>query len=211
VIGAGYLTLISNSRTSFITLVIVFVIVLTMFIYDMLKMRNLLSWRSVLITIFLMVGGMSLFIFIDNPAYGVLESTVLDKFTRDIESDSLTAGRVPIWTTIIDNAGLFGKGSGYFSEISGLGAHNSFLHILSLYVWLAAIAYTLFWLVMLIKSIYYYLTEKLTNTYALLPFIVIINYLSVSMMENMTVHVSAFLAFSMIAIFNKPKEQSMKV
>src|SRR5699024_10971320 len=41
VIGAGYLTLISNSRTSFITLVIVFVIVLTMFIYDMLKMRNL--------------------------------------------------------------------------------------------------------------------------------------------------------------------------
>src|SRR5699024_11818441 len=104
-------------------------------------------------------------------------------------SGSLTAGRVPIWTTIIDNAGLFGKGSGYFSEISGHGAHNSFLHILSYYGWLAAITYTFFWLVMLIKSIHYYLTGNLINTYALLPVVVIINYLSVSMMENMNVYV----------------------
>src|SRR5690625_5791475 len=42
-IAAGSLTLISNSRTTFITLVIVFVIVTITFIYDVLKRRQLLS------------------------------------------------------------------------------------------------------------------------------------------------------------------------
>src|SRR5699024_9712888 len=48
-IAAGYLTLISNSRTSFITLVIVFGIVAMTFIYDVLKGRHLLSWKSIIV------------------------------------------------------------------------------------------------------------------------------------------------------------------
>src|SRR5699024_2780151 len=183
-IAAGYLTLISNSRTSFITLVIVFVIVTITFIYDVLKRRQLLSWKRIIyvsllalfgVSMFILIKnsvytmlkrrqllsctniiylsllalfGVSMFILIENPDYTVLETTVIDKFQRKIENGSLTAGRVEIWQPIIEGAGLFGKGSSYFSEISGLGAHNSFLHILSLYGWLAAIAYAIFWLVM---------------------------------------------------------------
>src|SRR5699024_6085453 len=198
-LGAGYLTLISNSRTSFMTIVIVFVIIFVTFVYDVLKTRNLLSWKSVLIITLLALGGMSLFILINNSVYAVLESIVLDKFTRKIEAGSLTAGRAAIWKPIIEDAGLFGKGGGYFSKISGLGAHNSFLHVLSFYGWFAAVVYAVFWLAMLIKSIHHYLTTKLTHTYAILPFILIVNYISISMMENMTIHVSAFLAISMIA------------
>src|SRR5699024_2745322 len=44
-IAAGYLSLISNSLTSSITLVIVFVLVTITFIYDVLKGRHLLSWK----------------------------------------------------------------------------------------------------------------------------------------------------------------------
>jgi|GEM_PF-5525907 len=209
-IAAGYLTLISNSRTSFITLVIVFVIVTITFIYDVLKRRQLLSWKSIIYVSLLALFGVSMFILIENPAYTVLETTVIDKFQRKIENGSLTAGRVEIWQPIIEGAGLFGKGSSYFSEISGLGAHNSFLHILSLYGWLAAIAYAIFWLVMLIKSLIYYITHKTTHIHALLPLVLMINYISVSMMENMTVHVSAFLAMTMVAIFNKTNMLNLK-
>src|SRR5699024_4080436 len=120
-----------------------------------------------------------------------------------IENGSLTAGRVEIWQPFIVGAGLFGKGSSYFSEISGLGAHNSFLHILSLYCWLAVIAYAIFWLFMLIKCLICYIINKTTHIHALLLLILMINYISVSMMENMSVHVSAFLAMTMVAIFNK--------
>src|SRR5699024_10298816 len=134
-IAAGYLTLISNSRTSFITLVIVFVIVTITFIYDVLKGQHLLSWKIIIVVSVLSVFGTSMIIMIENPVYAVLETTAIDTFQRNIESVSLTAGRVEIWQPIIEGAGLFGKGSGYFSEISGLAAHNSFLHILSLYGW----------------------------------------------------------------------------
>src|SRR5690625_4139314 len=109
-----------------------------------------------------------MFILIENPAYTVLETTVIDKFQRKIENGSLTAGRVEIWQPIIEGAGLFGKGSSYFSEISGLGAHNSFLHILSLYGWLAAIAYALFWLFVVVKRLMYYSTHKTPHLHALL-------------------------------------------
>jgi len=209
-IAAGYLTLISNSRTSFITLVIVFGIVAMTFIYDVLKGRHLLSWKSIIVVSLLAVFGASMFILIENPAYTVLETTVIDKFQRKIESGSLTAGRVEIWQPIIEGAGLFGKGSGYFSEISGLGAHNSFLHILSLYGWFAAIAYACFWLFMLVTSLIYYMTHKLTHVHALLPLILVVNYISISMMENMTVHVSAFLAMTMVAIFNRTNMINLK-
>src|SRR5699024_12475123 len=125
-------------------------------------------------------------------------------FQRKIENGSLTAGRVEIWQPIIEGAGLFGKGSSYFSEISGLGAHNSFLHILSLYGWLAAIAYAIFWLVMLIKRLIYYITHKPTHLHGSLLLVLMSNYISGSMMENMSVHVSAFLAMTMVASFNTP-------
>src|SRR5690625_1090430 len=209
-IAAGYLTLISNSRTSFITLVIVFIIVTITFIYDVLKKQELLSWKSITGVCLLTLFGVGLFVLIENPAYTVLETTVIDKFQRKIENGSLTAGRVEIWQPIIEGAGLFGKGSGYFSEISGLGAHNSFLHILSLYGWFAAIAYTGFWLFMLVTSLIYYITHKLTHVYALLPLILVINYISISMIENMTVHVSAFLAMTMVVIFNRTNMINLK-
>src|SRR5690625_1036526 len=142
------------------------------FIYDVLKGRHLLSWKSIIVVSLLAVFGASMFILIENPAYTVLETTVIDKFQRKIESGSLTAGRVEIWQPIIEGAGLFGKGSGYFSEISGLGAHNSFLHILSLYGWLAAIAYVIFWLVMFVNSLIYYIIHIIKHIHALLTLIV---------------------------------------
>src|SRR5699024_12754609 len=164
-IAASYLTFISNSRTSFITLVIVFIIVTFTFISDVLKKQELLTWKSITGVCLLTLFGVGLFVLIENPAYTVLETTVIAKFQRKIEHGSLTAGRVEIWQPIIEGAGLFGKGSGYFSAISGLGAHNSFLHILSLYGWFAAIAYACFWLFMLVTSLIYYMTHKLTHVH----------------------------------------------
>src|SRR5699024_6219011 len=96
-IDAGYLTLLSNIRISFITLVIVFVIVTITFIYDVLKRRQLLSWKIIIYVSLLALFGVSMFILIENPAYTVLETTVIDKFQRKIENGSLTAGRVEIW------------------------------------------------------------------------------------------------------------------
>src|SRR5690625_7878018 len=86
--------------TSFITLVIVYVIVTITFIYDGLKRRQLLSWKSIIYVSLLALFGVSMFILIENPAYTVLETTVIDKFQRKIENGSLTAGRVEIWQPI---------------------------------------------------------------------------------------------------------------
>src|SRR5690625_7065972 len=103
-VAGGYLTLVSNSRRSFIALVIVFVIVTITFIYGVLKRRQLLSWKSIIYVSLLALFGVSMFILIENPAYTVLETTVIDKFQRKIENGSLTAGRVEIWQPIIEGA-----------------------------------------------------------------------------------------------------------
>src|SRR5699024_12096195 len=113
----------SNSMSSIFTLVIVYVIVIITLFYDVLKRRMLRSCKSIIYVSLLALFGVSMFILIENPDYTVLETTVIDKFQRKIENGSLTAGRVEIWQPIIEGAGLFGKGSSYFSEISGLGAH----------------------------------------------------------------------------------------
>lgn len=209
-LGAAYLTIISSSRTSFLTLALIFAIVSVTFTYDVLKTRNLFNWKTIIITILVAFVGALLFVVIDNPVYAAFESRILDKFSRKIENGSITAGRISIWIPIIESTGLFGKGPGYFKEISGLSAHNSFMHMLSIYGWFAAIAYVVFWLFMLFRSVHYYLTEKLNNTYALLPLILVVNYISLSMMENMSIHVSAFLAMSMVAIFSKSKESKLE-
>ena len=208
-IGAGYLTIISNSRTSFIALVVVFAIVTLTYIYEVLKMYNKLSWKSIFITILLAIGGLSLFVLIDNPAYAVLESTVLDKFTSKIESGRLTAGRAEGWQGIIQDTNMFGTVS-YFESHNWVHAHNSFLEIIVYYGWFTGAAYLLFWLAMLIKSVHYYIMEKLINAYAILPLAVIMNFLLLSTMELVEFHIATFLAISMIGIFSKPKERSWK-
>src|SRR5699024_11903163 len=92
--SAWYLTLITICRTSFISLFIVFGILAIKFIYDVLKGRHLLSWKSIIVVSLLAVFGASMFILIENPAYTVLETTVIDKFQRKIENGSLTAGQI---------------------------------------------------------------------------------------------------------------------
>lgn len=204
-VGVSYLVIISGSRTSFITLIIILGIVLTTYFYDMLKSRNLLTWKSVLIIILLAFGGASLLIFIDNPIYGVIESNIIDKFKRKIENTDITDGRVELWLSIIKDINLFGEVK-YFEDHIYPHAHNSFLEIMILNGLFAGIAYIIFWITIFIKSIQHYLTEKITNVYAILPLVIVTNFILLSMTEIIQFHISTFLALSMVAILSKPKD-----
>lgn len=206
-LAAAYFTAISASRTSFLTLIAITVLVVSVYLVSILKSRELLSIKNVFIVSFLMIGALVLFIVIDNPIYSAIDTNIIAKFERKLGNNGITDGRMRIWTVIVKDAGMFGKGVNHFREISGLGAHNSFFHIVSFYGWLAAFFYLGFWILALVKSIKYYLAERFTNAYALLPLIILMNFLLLSIMENMSNHVSVFLAMAMIGIMSTNKNK----
>jgi len=190
-----YFIMISGSRTSFLTVCIVVLIWIVSYVITLIKEKRLrtrlLKWifPSILIVLFCSI------LFFESELFVDFQENIIDKF--DEKTGNITSSRTSIWLYIINEAGLFGQGAHHLKQETGLSAHNSFLSIIIEYGWLTGLFYILFWIVAIVKSYLFFLRSD-SSKYSLLPIILISNYILLSTMEVLTVHVSAILAMFIV-------------
>src|SRR5699024_1555965 len=73
-----------------------------------------------------------------------------------------------------------------YRTTGGIGAHNSFVHMIGYYGLFTGILYMLFWAQLSVKSVYYYLNNFNYDFYASLVFSYTALFISISMMEEIT-------------------------
>src|SRR5690606_7287271 len=93
-----------------------------------------------------------------TPINFYIQGAILSKF--DNKSADLLDGRGSVWKQTLSDASLFGNGESYFIDNVGLGAHNTFIHILGVYGWVPMIIFCLFFAVSLHYCIRFILFSK---------------------------------------------------
>lgn len=177
----------SGSRTSFLTVLGISCVVIVNYILNSLREKRIpkINMKHSIIILLLIVCFV---IFVNNDeVYKSLDNNILNKFSE--KADNITSSRTEIWRFAFINSGITGKGSEFIKDNIGFSAHNSFLAIMMEYGWFVGFLYITFWLIALIKSLLYGVHKK-----DLIPILFITNYIFLSMMEVLTVHISSILA-----------------
>lgn len=182
-----FFIIVSGSRTAFLTMLGIILILLTYYIYIWLKEGKIktLKFKHFLLIVILIFA--MIILFNNEDVNRAFDTNIIEKFNN--KSDDITSARTNIWGKIITNAGFTGQGSNYIKEETGLTAHNSFLAIMIEFGWIPGILYIIFWVIALVKSIKVSIAQR-----NLLTMLLIGNFLLLSMMEVLTVHSSALVA-----------------
>lgn len=194
----GLLLLIASSasRTSFLAGLIAIVtgllfLVVTAFRYK--RVTNLFM-KSAIITPFAI-----LFYFVANlflPLNDIINRNIIEKFQR--KSGDILDRRGDVWVQTIQEAGLFGKGQGFFTEYIGISSHNTFISILGMYGWVPFVVYGVFFIMAFYYSVRYCLNSN--SKYKYLPVLMLVTFLSLSMAENMLYKLSMLATFILVGV-----------
>jgi len=189
-----YLISLSSSRTSFLSAIISLFVGIAFLMWHLIKEKKIVSLlkRGVIFIV-----GSTIFYILINKFTALdkaLYSSIFYKFEMSTHQDGgVLSGRGNIWVEAISNAGFFGKGKGFFSEI-GYGAHNTFISIIGNYGWIPLILFFLF----LIILFYYCVSYAISNTsdiYKYLPLLMCISFLTMSMGEEMIFKLNMLVMF----------------
>jgi len=197
-----WLVVISSSRTSFMAVILltslgIFSIAIHLIKHG--KIGNLILKGSVagiaLLCLSFLINKFSNF-------NDYLYYNIIMKFQN--KSDDLLDLRGDIWKKTFEEAGLFGKGSDYFSQQVGMGAHNTFISILGLYGWVPLILFLVILLALIYLSVRYILVEK-NDKYKYLPLLIIMTFVILSMGEVMLYKLSMLVMFCTIGSTFRPR------
>ena len=121
VVAAFFLICVSSHRTSLLTLLICLAVSLARF-------RRI---RAISLTVLLaMIVSICVLVMLSGQAAEMV-TQIINKNSTAIDKGTLLDGRENIWRLAVQDITLFGHGRRYFIEATnGLGAHNSFLHVL---------------------------------------------------------------------------------
>lgn len=195
--GTFLLILYSNSRTSFLTILLIcliyFVMLFSRVMFKKLKLEALT--RLILVIIFILTF---LYVLILNTGIDeILEATVITKMT-DSTDDELS-GRTEIWDRAIKDMKPFGNGRHYFPPEDLEGAHSTYISILGQYGTFSAVLFTLF--IMIIACYAYIFTKGNKNDrYKYLPFYSTISFMAMSVTEGMMFKASMILVYCIIGV-----------
>ncbi|MGD6802081.1 O-antigen ligase family protein [Rossellomorea aquimaris] len=198
-----YMIIITSSRTSFLAAIFLIFIVIFSYLVIILFEKSILKKhiKPTVIGVFLLTGV--LFLVSNTQIITLIQGNIIEKFARN--SGDITSSRSDIWNYIIDEASLFGAGSGYVNEL-GYSAHNTFFEMIESFGVFAGSFYIAFWLIAYVKSFTYLFKNHKSNIHAFFPLISISNFLLLSMMEVLTVHSATILAMLSIGFaFYRPK------
>jgi hypothetical protein len=162
--------LISFSRTSFIIIVIISLIITIDFIIK----RNLKPF-----IVFLLVGIVSWF----TPIKDMFINGLMEKFSQAYISGSVLNGRMETWLMVIEDSSLFGNDRVYFDQFFE-GAHNSIINILGVYGVIPALLLTVF----LILTFFLAVKHSIRNNQdplGIFPLVIIVTFILYSMTEVM--------------------------
>src|SRR5699024_8079535 len=139
-IVSSTLTILSQSRTSTITMISV---ILTGLVIIFIRVSHLYNKRFFLKLVFV-------FILLIITIYSIIKITSFDNIIFDVfiskfiqYEDNIFNSRDIIWNQIIQDAKWFGYGSDYFSRYN-LGPHNTFMRILAEEGWVPLVFFGLF-------------------------------------------------------------------
>jgi O-Antigen ligase len=189
-----YLVIMSGSRTSFITTVIIMLVGLLFLTIRLIKENKLLS-LMVRGTIFSIFGSIVIFLLVKFTSfYEYLYFNIIYKFERKANSGDMLDHRGDVWSKTINEAGFFGHGEKFFANTIGLGAHNTFISILGEYGWVFLILF-MFLLLFIFISSFKYAISDINDKFKYLPLMLFFSFVTLSMGEGM------LFKLSMIAMF----------
>lgn len=194
-LGTLTLTIISRSRTSFITVICItifyFVISLCNFITNG-KINISILIRAIII-IFILTA-ISSFIIFETGIYQLFKYTIINKMI--IKSGDLTSGRIDIWYRAVNESRLFGNGRNYFIELGG-GAYSTYISVLGQYGIIPTLLYFGF-LINLLYNSFIYLRSSKTDSYRYFPIYSTMTFMLLSVGEGMFFTDSMMLIYSAI-------------
>ncbi|WHY85622.1 hypothetical protein QNH39_23920 [Neobacillus novalis] len=175
IIAAILLSLVSvifsSSRTSFLVVGIITLIISVHFIMAKRNFKPLL--------IIMTIGLIGWF----SPLKEKFLSGLLEKFASLNEAGNLFNGRTGTWQLVVKEASLFGHGDDYFEGFFE-GAHNSLINILGVYGIIPTLLLAAF-LLFLIVLAFINTFRKSQDKLAIFPFIIIVTFTLFSMTEAM--------------------------
>ncbi len=191
VLFMAYLAVLSVSRAALLSIFLVLFLLAFSYFFRVSGMRKI---RFAMI--FLLVGGVFLFVFGD-----VFFEALVDKFERK-EGDVLD-GRGKLWQFIITNTGLLGLGMDFFRYDAFIAAHSTYFSFLGRYGWLLFIPFV-FFLIYLAWGIFRTLVFKGGDSIGFVYLAVFVGFLLTSISEIMifkSIMVYAFLFLGGFARF----------
>lgn len=197
--GVFWLVILSGSRTSFLTGLVVLVIglfFLTIFVIKTKKLKKLLL-RGTSVSFVAVVIYAMLALYTNFNQYVYLN--IIYKFKTKASNGDVLDHRGEIWRQTMKEAGLFGKGDKYFEQNIGLGAHNTFISILGQYGWVSLIIILLF-LVLAVFYVCKYSVKNVDDKYKYLPFLLMVSFITLSMGEIMMFKLSMIATFCTIGV-----------
>lgn len=198
-----YISLISSSRASLMTIIFITFIGVLLIIIKLTKEGKI---KSLLIRFPIYMFFIALIIFSLSFVFDfftLFEENIIGKFVKKSNADrTLFDGREHIWLTTLSEAGLFGKGDSYFEERFIIGALNTFIGILGRFGYLTAITFILIVLYVL-KRAYNKFSHRL-NSESVVSIFLMLNFIFLSITEVQFYGVAAVLFFMAIADVLKP-------
>jgi len=185
--------LFSFSRTSFFISIGISLLIILIFI----KVFSIKIIKVIGLFLFLIVS----YVFGFSE---IFETGVLSRVNRLSEADNVLNNRDIIWERVFNEATILGHGSDYFVETIQIGAHNTVISILGQNGILAGAMFSVFLILILLKSLKYLFRHK-KDLYSLVPFVIIAAFIIFSVFEGMIRKGIAFTFFNLagVCIFYK--------
>ncbi|MFG6119307.1 O-antigen ligase family protein [Thalassobacillus sp. B23F22_16] len=208
-IGTLYLITISSSRTSFLAVILCLLVGTTYLSVYFIKNKKFVNYifRGGIILVISSIFFLLILKFTEfNEA---IYNSIFYKFElRSSQSGGVLSSRDNIWSKTIQEAGIFGNGNTYFTDM-GIGAHNTFISILGEYGWFSLISFIMF----LVIGLYYstkYSLSNINDRYKYLPLMMFIVFVTMSMGEVMIFKISMIAMFLSLGAAMNRKESGNK-
>lgn len=193
-----YVSLITSSRASLMTIILITLFGVLLIIIKLLKEKKLTSILIklpiyIFILFFILFAISSVFDFVM-----LFEENIIGKFIKKSNDNrTLFDGREYIWITTINEAGIFGKGDSYFEDRFILGALNTFIGILGRFGYLSAFTF-IFIVLFLLQNAFNIFTRYLDEK-SVIPIFLILNFILLSITEVQFYGIAALLFFMSIS------------
>lgn len=201
------LTVFSGSRTSFVAIIVVTFISFTLYLLKNFTVSNFSIKKLGYIFILLIALCSGLLLFLKSKYFELFNVIIVGKFIRKHESGDVLDQRGGIWKDTISDMTILGNGPHYFTDVLGIGAHNTFISILGQFGILVSVMFVLIWIVTLYKSVQYYVQRNISE-YNLLPITIVLFFLLTSLTEIMLMKVSMLFSMIVIGVITSKREKT---
>ena len=189
-----FLVFSSGSRTSFLTVIIIFLIGLVLFTLSLFRKKSVRFAARRLPALAMLFIAVLVPLYKRTEASKYLYMNIISKFYTKALSGNLLSGRGIVWYQTMKDAGLFGRGNNYFDEFHLITPHNTFISILGRFGWVPLLVFLMF----LGVTSYYasrYAIYSSMNRYKYIPVLTCLCFVVLSMGEVVLFQLSMLLAF----------------